>query len=125
MLKRLTALSLCALFLIFTLAACGGENNELVGEWTATSASINGETIMFSELNTENRKFSFTFDKNGGCKAVLAGVSSTGSYTFNKTSVDVTYGGKTEKLLYSNGVLTLNFHYNNETTSFMFTKVTD
>ncbi len=122
--KRFASLLLCALFLLGVLSGCGGgENSAIVGKWTATSARINGETIMFSELNTEDREFSFTFESNGSCTAVLAGISNSGSYTFNKTSVDITYGGKTEKLLYSNGVLTLKFHYNNEDTAFMFTKV--
>ena len=39
--------------------------------------------------------------------------------------MDIDYGGKSEKLLYSDGMLTMNFNYNNETTSFMFTKKTD
>ena len=43
----------------------------------------------------------------------------------NETSVDVEYGGKSEKLRYSDGMLTLNFNYNNETTSFVFTKATE
>jgi hypothetical protein len=114
------------MFLLSVLSGCGSEENSpLVGKWVATSAMINGETIMFSELNTEDREFSFTFEKNGKCTAVLAGISNDGTYTFNKTSVDITYGRKTEKLTYNSGVLTLNFNYNNETTSFMFTKASN
>ena len=37
--------------------------------------------------------------------------------------MDVTYGGKSEKLGYENGVLTLCFNYNNEKTLYMFSKV--
>jgi hypothetical protein len=33
------------------------------------------------------------------------------------------YGGREEKLKYDRGVLTLTFYYNNEPTSYMFTKI--
>ena len=33
------------------------------------------------------------------------------------------YGNKEEKLKYDRGVLTLTFYYNNEATSYMFTKI--
>ena len=85
-------------------------------------ANINGETIQFSELDVEEGSFQFTFENNGRCTLILAGIENHGSYVFNKTSVDISYGGKTEKLLYDQGILTLNFYYNNETTSFMFSK---
>lgn len=117
------ALIICLLSLCALLCGCGdGDNSEITGKWTATSASINGETILFSELNAENKEFSFTFESNGKCTAVIAGIRNNGSYTFNKTSVDIVYGDKTEKLLYDDGILTMNFYYNNETTAFMFTK---
>lgn len=123
MTKRLTALTLTILITLLLLAGCSdNENSELVGTWTPITANINGETIQFSELETDEDSFRFTFESNGSCTLVLAGIENHGSYVFNKTSVDVSYGGKTEKLLYDEGILTLNFYYNNETTSFMFTK---
>ena len=54
---------------------------------------------------------------------MLAGVPNEGTYSFNTTSVDISYGGKNEKLSYDSGVLTLCFNYNNEKTQYMFTKV--
>ena len=53
---------------------------------------------------------------------MIGGVSNEGSYTFNKTSVDIEYGGKSQKLAYDKGILTLSLNYNNEVTSYMFTK---
>lgn len=123
MVKKLTALGLALIFTLLLLAGCSDNaNSDLVGTWTPITASINGETIQFSELDVEEGSFEFTFESNGSCRLVLAGIENRGSYVFNKTSVDVSYGGKTEKLLYDQGILTLNFNYNNETTSFMFTK---
>lgn len=106
---------------------CGGneKNKAIAGEWIPTTATINGETVNFSDLNTEADKFGFVFETNGNCEITIAGTKNNGKYTFNDTSVDIDYGGKTERLLYSDGMLTLNFNYNNETTSFMFTKKTD
>ena len=119
-----SALILLVFGVLAVLTGCSSEDNSaIVGTWEATKANIHGETIQFSELETENKDFRFVFNSNGSCTAVIAGVSNEGTYTFNKTSVDILYGGKSEKLLYDEGVLTLNFYYNNEKTSYMFTKM--
>ena len=111
---------------LFTLAGCGeNKNSEIVGEWIPATATINGETVQFGDLDVESDKFGFVFKENGSCEITIAGTKNNGTYTYNETSVDIDYGGKSEKLLYSDGMLTMNFNYNNETTSFMFTKKTD
>ena len=118
-----------ALMIMLTMlfaSGCGeNKNSEIVGEWVPATANINGETIKFSELNTDNNNFGFVFEENGSCEVTIAGTKNNGSYVFNDTSVDIEYGGKTERLAYSDGMLTLYFNYNNESTSFMFTKKTE
>ena len=111
---------------LFTLAGCGeNKNSAIVGEWIPASATINGETVQFAELDVDVDKFGFVFNDNGSCEITIAGTKNNGTYSYNETSVDIDYGGKSEKLIYSDGMLTMNFNYNNETTSFMFTKKTD
>ena len=125
--KSVCAVLMIALFAaMLTLAGCGeNKNSEIVGEWIPATATINGETVQFADLDVESDKFGFVFKDNGSCEITIAGTKNNGTYTFNETSVDIDYGGKSEKLLYSDGMLTMNFNYNNETTSFMFTKKTD
>lgn len=125
--RTVSAIMMIAVFTaLLMLAGCGENNNEeIVGEWVPATASINGETIQFSELNTDAENFGFVFEANGSCEITIAGTKNSGKYTFNETSVDIDYGGKSEKLSYSEGMLTMDFNYNNETTSFMFTKKTE
>lgn len=116
----------CAVTVILSLSGCEeNKNDAIVGEWVPATATINGETIQFTELDTDSEKFGFVFEANGSCEITIAGTKNNGKYTFNETSVDIDYGGKSEKLMYSEGMLTMNFNYNNETTSFMFTKKTE
>ena len=106
-------------------AGCSsGDNSEIVGEWTPSTVSIGGTTISYSDLETSGRDFSFRFYSSGKCKITIGGITNEGSFTFNETSVDVEYGGKTQKLSYDRGILTLKLDYNGKTTSYMFTKVT-
>ncbi len=124
MLARISACFLLVFCMLAALTGCGNEKNApIVGKWEATKVNLNGETISFSELGATDREFSFIFNEDGTCRATLAGIPNEGRYTFNQTSVDVTYGGKSEKLGYENGVLTLCFNYNNEKTLYMFSKV--
>ena len=124
--KRIVALALCIILTLTLLAGCNEKKNEaIVGTWVPTSASFNGQTIQYTELDTEEHGFKFTFEDDGSCTLILAGVKNEGTYVFNETSVDIMYGGKTEKLSYDNGIITLNLNYNNETTSFMFTRLRD
>ena len=120
------AASLMIMLTLLFASGCGeNKNSEIVGEWVPATANINGETIKFSELNTDSNNFGFVFEENGSCEVTIAGTKNSGSYVFNDTSVDIEYGGKTERLAYSDGMLTLYFNYNNESTSFMFTKKTE
>ena len=120
------AASLMTMLTLLFASGCGeNKNSEIVGEWVPATANINGETIKFSELNTDSNNFGFVFEENGSCEVTIAGTKNSGSYVFNDTSVDIEYGGKTERLAYSDGMLTLYFNYNNESTSFMFTKKTE
>lgn len=106
------------------LSGCSDENNsEIVGEWTPSTVSIGGSTISYSELQTEDKEFVLKFYDDGKCSIVIGGISNEGTYTFNNTSVDIEYSGKTQKLAYDRGILTLSLNYNNEVTSYMFTKV--
>ena len=85
--------------------------------------SLHGTTISYSDLDTEGREFSFYFYPDGKCKIVIGGISNEGKYVFNETSVDIQYGGKSQRLSYDRGIITLNMDYNDQTTSYMFTKV--
>ena len=124
MFSRICAFLMALTCVLVLLAGCGDNKNApIVGRWQATKVKLNGETIAFSELDCNDKEFSFNFKEDGSCHAVLAGVANEGKYIFNNTSVDIVYGGKEEKLRYDSGVLTLTFYYNNETTSYMFTKV--
>ncbi len=121
------ALALCLVFGLLILSGCGedSKNAEIAGEWIPTAATINGETVKFNELETDSDKFGLVFHSDGSCEITIAGTKNNGTFTFNETTVDVEYGGKQEKLTYSDGMLTLNFNYNNEITSFSFTKATE
>lgn len=122
--KQIAVLSAGLILLILLLAGCGNEKNAAIaGRWEATKANIHGETISFAELDTDSGDFCFEFREDGSCTAVLGGVKNEGTYTFNATTVDILYGNKEEKLSYDQGVLTMTFYYNNEKTSYMFTKV--
>lgn len=126
MIKRAALLLLCACVLsALMLSGCASGNNaEIVGEWAPSTVSINGTTVSYSALDTKDRDFGFNFYSDGKCRVKIGGVENEGTFTFNETSVDVEYGGKTQKLSYNQGVLTLQLSYNDITTSYMFTKVT-
>ena len=59
--RLLSAIILTALFTaLFTLAGCGeNKNSAIVGEWIPATATINGETVQFSELNADIDNFGF------------------------------------------------------------------
>ena len=132
-----TAAILALVLLLLTaamLTGCSGEDNsEIVGEWKPSTVSINGTTISYSDLDTKGKDFSFNFYPDGKCKIIIGGftvsddgsrlVSNDGSYHFHQTSVDIQYGGKSQKLSYDHGILTLKLDYNGQTTAYMFTKV--
>lgn len=115
--------SVCV-FASLSLTGCGNsENSAIVGEWTPATVSIHGTTISYSDLDTEGREFAIHFYPDGKCKMIIGGISNEGTYTFNETSVDIQYAGKSQRLSYDRGILTLKLDYNNQTTSYMFTKV--
>lgn len=124
---RKTAVLILSIFCLVTavlLSGCGGtDNSDLIGEWKPSTVSIGGTTISYSDLDTEDKDFSITFFANGKCRVVIGGISNDGTYTFHETSVDIQYGGKSQKLSYDNGILTLKLDYHNTTTAYMFTKV--
>ncbi len=124
--KKAAAL-LLAVVLAFTavmLSGCSeGGNEAIVGEWKPSTVSIHGSTIPYSKLDTEGKEFSFNFYSDGKCKIIIGGISNEGTYTFNETSVDIQYGGKSQRLSYERGIITLNLNFNDQTTSYMFTKV--
>ena len=124
MIKRITALLTVCLLLLHAAGCSSEDNSEIVGEWTPSTVSNGGTTIAYSDLDTSGKDFSFTFYSGGKCKITIGGITNEGSFTFNETSVDVEYGGKTQKLSYDRGILTLKLDYNGNTTSYMFTKVT-
>ena len=124
MFSRICAFLMALTCVLVLLAGCGDNKNApIVGRWQATKVKLNGETISFAELDCSDKEFSFNFKEDGSCHAVLAGVANEGKYIFNNTSVDIVYGGKTEKLSYDSGVLTLCINYNNEKTQYLFTRV--
>ena len=113
-------LAFCALL----LSGCSADNNSaIVGDWEPGTVSIRGTTISYSELETKGNGFSLKFFSDGKCKIVIGGVSNEGTYTFNETSVDVQYAGKSQKLSYDHGMLTLKLTYNDQTMLLMFNKV--
>ena len=124
MIKRITALLTVCLLLLLAAGCSSEDNSEIVGEWTPSTVLIGGTTIAYSDLDTSGKDFSFTFYSGGKCKITIGGITNEGSFTFNETSVDVEYGGKTQKLSYDRGILTLKLDYNGNATSYMFTKVT-
>ena len=126
--KKATAvlLTVLCLFAALALAGCGESNNSpIVGEWKPSTVSIGGTTISYSDLETKDKEFAFEFYDNGKCRIIIGGVTNEGTYVFNETSVDIEYGGKTQKLNYDKGILTLKLDYHNRTTAYMFTKVTN
>ena len=125
MVKKLIGLLLCAAMLC-GLAGCSDDNNqEIVGKWVPTTVTIGGSSVAYSEIKKEGKEFSLTFERSGKCILVLGGIRNEGEYVFNETSVDVTYGGQALKLDYSGGLITLTLNYNNESNSFLFSKVNE
>ncbi len=125
MIKKIAALLMGATMTLCSFAGCGGsDNSEIVGEWVPSTVALNGETVKYSELDIDASQFGFVFEQGGKCDATLAGISGSGSYTFNGTSVDVEVNNEVKKLDYDKGVLTLVLDYGSETTTFTFTKAT-
>ncbi len=123
MIKKLAVLLMCSLCILAVFVGCGDDKNaEIVGEWLPTTATINGETVKYSELGIKENHFSLTFTQDGKCTAVLAGISSESKYTFNDSSVDIELNGEPHKLEYSYGTLKWTLNYGGEATSFTFAK---
>lgn len=124
LIKKAAAFTMAATLLVCIFSGCGSgkDNSQIVGKWTPTTASLNGETVKYSSLGLDESEFGFTFKDNGKCTATLASVTGEGTYTFNGTSVDIEINKETKKLNYDNGSLTLTLDYDNDTTTFTFTK---
>ncbi len=126
MIKKIGALIICAVLCLCVFAGCSDDNNsEIVGKWTPSTVMLGTNTISYSDIAKEGKEFSLEFENSGKCRLVLGGIENEGEYTFNETSVDISYGGQNLKLGYNQGILTLTLNYNNETTSYMFSKVVE
>ncbi len=125
MIKKFVAILMCSLCILAVFVGCGNNKNaEIVGEWLPTTATINGETIKYSELGIEENHFSLTFTQDGKCTAILAGITSESDFTFNGTSVDIELNGTQHKLEYNAGTLKWTLNYGEDNTSFTFAKAT-
>lgn len=126
MAKTIGALVVAAAMMLCMLTGCSDDNNsEIVGKWVPSTVSLGNSTVSYSDIAKEDKEFSMTFESNGKCVLILGGIRNEGEFTFNETSVDITYGGQSLKLNYSQNILTLTLNYHNETTSYMFTKVNE
>lgn len=115
---------ICNVFIILAFTGCSeSDNSAVVGKWVPVSATVNGKTVQYSELDADQSQFSLEFTSDGKCNATLGGIKSSGTYIFNNTSVDVVLDGNEEKLKYDNGNLTMNFNYDNASTSITFTRL--
>jgi hypothetical protein len=123
MIKKTATLILCTLLFIVLLTACGDkENSEIVGKWVPTTATLNGTTVQYSTLDLDDDQFGFEFTSDGKCSATLTGITSTGTYTFSDTAVDIVINGESQKLSYDSGTLTLVMNYDDNPMSVSFTK---
>lgn len=126
MMKKIAVLFLFAIVVSSVFAGCSDNNNsEIVGKWIPSTVSIGGSSVPYSEIANEEKEFCITFESSGKCTLVLGGIKNEGNYVFNETSVDIEYGGKQLKLDYSGEIITLTLNYNNESTSYMFSKVSE
>ena len=120
----ISAVIMCIIAVFIALSGCGNNrNSEIEGEWVPTTAYLNGVTVQYSELGIEKDQFGFGFNSDGTCVATRAGVTEKGSFVLNESSIDVNFGGAPERLDYDGKNIKLNYTYNNETTSFIFTKL--
>lgn len=122
--KKTFVLLCSACFLLLALCSCGEDqnNSEIAGHWVPTTATLNGSSVNYSELDLEDDYFSLTFNSDGTCTATLTGIEGSGTYVFNGTSVDITINGDTQRLTYENSQLTLTLSYDGNTSSFVFAK---
>lgn len=121
--KKTVALIISAFVILTLFVGCGkNTDSEIVGKWTPSTVTLNGQKITYKTLDLKEDDFEFNFTNDGKCTATLAGIDSNGTYTFNGTSVDVNFGNETQKLDYQNGNLTLAFNYDNALTMFTFIK---
>lgn len=123
MIKKVAGFLCCAMLMIVIFAGCGeNENLEIVGKWVPTTATLNDETVKYSELGIDESQFGFEFNSDGKCIATLAGISGEGTYVYHETSVDVEINSEIKKLDYDGATLTLNLDYDNNSTSITFIK---
>lgn len=119
-----SAIIICCLFLLISGCSKSNNNADIVGNWVPTTASLNGQSVNYSDLGLQDDYFGFTFNDDGSCNATLAGVKGNGKYTFNNTSVDVTINNESRKLTYEKGTLTLTLDFDGNSTQFTFVKTT-
>ena len=123
MIKKIAGALCCVLIMLVIFTGCGeNTNTEIVGKWVPTTATLNGETVKYSELGIDESQFCFVFESNGKCTATLAGISGNGTYNYHNTSVDVEINNDTKKLDYDGSTLTLNLDYDGNSTSIAFIK---
>ena len=123
MIKKIAGALCCVLIMLVIFTGCGeNTNTEIVGKWVPTTATLNGETVKYSELGIDESQFCFVFESNGKCTATLAGISGEGTYIYHDTSIDVNINNDTKKLDYDGSTLTLNLDYDGNSTSIAFIK---
>ncbi len=123
MLKKTSALLCGIICMLMVFVGCGDDKNaEIVGEWVPVTATLNGETVQYSELGLDNNQFGLIFNSNGTCTTTLAGISNDGTYSFNETSIDVVVNENHHKLSYEKGTITFSLDYYSNDMSLTFTK---
>lgn len=123
MIKRFAIILSCFFAFSIFLIGCGNDkNNEIIGDWVPTTATINGTTVHYSSLGLEDDQFFLTFNSNGTCTVVLTGISHNCTYTFNETSIDIIINNEENKLGYEAGIITYSLDYENNPMQISFTK---
>lgn len=80
------ALTLCVLFTVFSLTACGGSKSDLVGTWDSQDAE--GSAVVFNDDGTgaykmDDVSMNFEYEEDGDKLTITAkGVSEKGEFTF-------------------------------------------
>lgn len=123
MTKKVAIILSCFFTFSLFLIGCGNNtNNEIIGEWVPSTATINGTNVHYSSLGLDDDQFYLTFDSNGTCTVILTGITYNCTYTFNDTSIDIIINNEEHKLGYEAGIITYSLDYENNPMQICFTK---